>query len=247
VKIIVSGDWHLGAIVGGWDMHDDIMRVAKEVVQATHTADLFVLPGDLFHHPRPTPRAYAAAIELLDGVGCPFVVLCGNHDAGKGFIRGENGKLFPFPDALEPLRKINFRAEGRFPRFPIHISFGTEGVTFTFIGHVSDALARDDSHGDLNAQAVVDSYFEESKEVRPKAVFSHLNADGAKGGSEESFLIGGDLRMPLSIARELPCPIFNSHIHRRQEMPPNIHMPGSIIPTDFGDRDGNKGYLVWVI
>jgi len=247
MKIVVSGDWHLGAIVDGWDMHDDIMRVAKEVVQATYSADLFVLPGDLFHHPRPSPRAYAAAIELLDGVGCPFVVIPGNHDAGKGFIKVENGTPVPFPDALEPLRKINFRAEARFPKVPCYISLevgnGEKGV-FLFVGHISDALARFESDGKLDAQEFVNAQFRDPEELGTKVIFTHLNVDGAKAGSEESFLIGGDLRMPLQIARELPCPIFNSHIHKRQEMPPNIHMPGSIIPTDFGDRDGNKGYLV---
>jgi len=250
MKIVISGDWHLGAIVGGWDMHNDIMRVAKEVVLATHNADLFVLPGDLFHHPRPIPRAYAAAIELLDGVGCPFVVMSGNHDAGTGFFKGEEGELIPFPDALEPLRKINFRAESRFLELPSHIPLDrcldlsrTEDGVFSFIGHVSDALARHVSDGKLGAQEYIDKSFEEARAVKARAVFSHLNVDGARGGSEESFLIGGDLRMPLLIAKELPCPVFNSHIHRRQELPPNIHMPGSIIPTDFGDRDGNKGYL----
>ena len=250
MKILISGDWHLGVKVAGYDAHDDIVKAAQAVVQATFDGvDLFVHDGDLFHYPRPEPRENAAAIELLDAVGCPFIVIPGNHDAGKGgFLRVKDGRPVPRPDALEPLRKINFRSESRFPEAPGIVGVDLDGrghVKFLIGGHVSDARAKHITDGELSAQAMIDELFKEAARTEGIAAgFTHLGAAGATVGSEGDYLVGGDLQMPMDIAKALPFPVVNGHVHRRQTMPPNVLLPGSIVPTDFSDKDGQKGYLI---
>lgn len=242
MRIIETGDWHLGLVVGGYDCHDDIVRVAKMIVEATYEADLLVIGGDLFHRPRPTPRALAAAIYLLDSVGCPMVVIPGNHDAGRtGFIRVANGRPVPAPDALEPLRKIRWRVDAHFPEAPAIIRVNDKPMAFAC--HISDARAKFLSQGEERAQEMINRLFIEASEQEVVAVFSHLGCEGARPGSEDAFLAGGDLQIPLSLARQLQCPVVNQHIHRRQTIGDNIFLPGSIIPTDFADVDGQKGYI----
>jgi len=70
-----------------------------------------------------------------------------------------------------------------------------------------------------------------------------LDIEGAQLGTEGSFMVGGTLRMPLHLAQKMCCRVFNGHIHKRQTIG-NVEITGSLIPTDFGDRDGTKGYLM---
>lgn len=248
MKVIISGDWHLGLVVGGYDTHDDIVKAAKVVVEATHLADLFVFGGDLFHYPRPEPREYATAINLLDSVGCPFVIIPGNHDAGKvGFTRIASGRPVPKPDALEPLRKIRWRVDAQILELPTLMELAT-GEVFLFAGHVSDAKARYETRerleGELSAQGMIDEIFSEALRMKKlDGAFCHLDLAGARPGSEGAFLAGGKLEMPINLARKFSCVVVNSHIHKRQTFKENVLLPGSIIPTDFADIDGAKGYL----
>jgi len=241
VRILGFGDVHLGLKSAGYDCFDDTIRALRAAVAKTHHADLFVLWGDLFHRPAPEPRETAAAIEILYQAGCPAVIFPGNHDVGKGGVhRVIGGKPIPAPDALEPLRRISWSQETLIPESPVVATI--DGKRFLFACHLSDARARHLSDGELNAQGVVDEMFEEAAIEGVDAVFSHLSCDGATTGTEGAFLVGGDLQIPKQIAKRLQCPIVNGHIHKRQRVG-QIDIPGSLVPTDFGDRDGNKGFV----
>jgi DNA repair exonuclease SbcCD nuclease subunit len=234
VKIVVSGDWHLDLVVAGFDFHDEIVRSANHVIDATHGADLFVHTGDLYHSGRPSPRAVAASIELLDRLGCPAVVIAGNHDVNPGTQ----------PSALEPLKKIRFHEEVTLVDVPVLIKVYGVG-DLGFCPHLTEAKARSITDGKDGAQEVVDSFFgilaEEGGKVG--AAFVHLSVVGADLG--HSFMKGHDLHVPLKLARRLPIPVFCGHIHRRQEVPPNIWLPGSLVPTHMSAEEVGNGYIVF--
>jgi DNA repair exonuclease SbcCD nuclease subunit len=240
MRIIGCGDVHLGLKSAGYDCFDDTLRAFRAVVAKTHHADLFVLWGDLFHRPAPEPRESAAAIETLLQVGCPAVIFPGNHDVGKGGVhRVVGGKSIPAPDALEPLRRIPWSRETLIPDSPIIAT--VDGKRFLFACHLSDARARQISDGEHGAQGVIDELFEEAATEGVDAVFSHLDVHGATTGTEGAFLVGGSLQIPIKVTARMQCPIVNGHIHKRQRVG-RIEIPGSLVPTDFGDRDGDKGY-----
>jgi len=249
MKILVSGDWHFGLTVGGYDYHDDIVRAVQCIIEATDSVDLFVHLGDMFHDSRPTPRSIATVIGLIDNLHVPSVFLVGNHDVGRGSYtsyetkEGSEPLRIPMPDALEPLRKIRFRCETFFPPFPMVHAVGDN--LFLFAGYVTDSLAQH-LYGWKSAQEMVDSaFYEASKEEdRIKAGFCHLDVDGAVLGSEIAVMRGGKLNIPKAIAKSLPFEIFDGHIHKRQKVEPNIWLPGSIVATDFSDVDGDLGYAI---
>lgn len=231
MKLIVGGDFHLDLVVGGYDFHDDIVEAARIVMDATHGKDLLVLPGDLFNTPRPSPRAYAAAIELLDESGCPIIILTGNHD-----VVSANK-----PGALEPLKKIRFYQDVKIVEYPKIIGFG--GKKFFFVPYFTDKKAKE--LGYPNASYFVRGAFEdvlENSGGEISAAFCHLDIEGADIG-EGAFLRGGLLPMPMNIAKKFPFPVINEHIHERQKIEPNIWLPGSIIPTNFSNPNSKKGYL----
>ena len=240
MKIVASSCWHFDLKVGGYDPHHDIVEVARMVVDATQTADLFVFLGDLFEHNRPSPRAYAETIRLFNEVGCPMVCIKGNHDEARSYE----------PDALAPFRSMLFPYEHVFPEIPVVKRIS--GKTLAFVGHVNDTKARKASM--TTSQDMVNKFFdalylkdgfdENGKQIKEvSAVFTHLDVSGVVEGTENSMgAWGGRLSLP-DIAKKLPCPIIAGHIHLRQRINPNIILPGSIIPTDFGDVKADKGFV----
>ena len=244
MKVAITGDWHIGAVVSGYDTLSDL-EIYQEIINATNNFDLLVIMGDLFHRSKPTPEAYANAIDLLNGIACQWILFPGNHDMGKGgFTRiNKDGDPVLSFDALEPLRRMIFESEGKVlsvPGFYDHVH--DEHVYKLMVAsHITDALAKKEFGKD--AQQVINGLFVQANEVGPDLCFCHLDVEGAQFGTEGSFMVGGTLRMPFHLAQKLNCRVFNGHIHKRQSIG-NIEMPGSLIPTDFGDRDGTKGYLM---
>lgn len=245
MKILFWSDTHLGLTIAGYDATEDAVRAGQVIVGAAEDADLVVFGGDLFNDARPKPYVVATAIDLLTPIYKPFIILPGNHDAGQGniLVETEEGELTlqPAPDALEPIRRLPWTQEYIcIPEQPCIQEFGDH--RFLLAGHISDAMAK--SIAGCSAQDLIDHVFEEALRVGVSAVFSHLDVEGVTPGTEMNIRRGNRLVMPWDIAKRLPCPIINGHIHTRQKKAPNLFQPGSVIATDFGDVDGKKGYMV---
>lgn len=242
MKVVVSGCWHLDLVVAGYDFHEDILKAARMVVDETQGADLFVYLGDLFDTPNPSPRAYATAIELFDQVGCPAVILKGNHDEAYGDRE----------DALEPLRKVRFNEEFLFVGKPTYVRFGKR--VFGFCNFLNDTKAK--KAVGANSQELVDRFFEmaskddvfdwEGKKIKKvHAIFTHLDIADVYGSSDSSAMIfGGALNMPMDVVKNLSCPVVAGHLHNQGKITPNVWLPGSIVPTTFNAEGKETGYFV---
>lgn len=250
MKVIFCSDFHHDLVVGGYDVRDDLLRVQDQIVDASLSAGLVVIGGDLFHRPNPSPRAYADIISFLNGIECPVLVIPGNHDVGHS------------GDALAPLRAIHFPDEDGdafdfwsvaeescvwesrvfIADLPGLVEF--RGRQFLIAGHVSDVLASELSNGAMNGQDLIDAAFRQGlKRGRLSAAFAHLNVDGVKADSEGEFLRGGTLNMPLCQARNLGCPVVNGHIHRKQRFEDWLYIPGSVVRTRFVKTRGSSRYV----
>jgi len=254
MKVLFCSDLHLGLVVGGYDMRDDTIKVLKKIQAAVNQLDveLVIVGGDVFHTSHPSPQAYADAFAFLAGIPCPVVVFRGNHDETNGLS----------VDALEPLRHAEwgtqFDGEEPAPLFKAYdtgelwaspvIVLDGPGIlkygVYKFLIAPYMANARAVAQGHESAQSAIAAAFKQARAEPVKAAFCHLDVDGAQAGSEGSFLRGGELQIPKRGAALLTCPVVNGHLHRRQHIRENIYMPGSVVPTDFGDADGQKGYAI---
>jgi exonuclease SbcD len=256
MKVLFCSDLHLGLVVGGYDMRDDTIKVLKKIQADVNQQDveLVVVGGDVFHTSRPSPQAYADAFAFLTGIPCPVVVFRGNHDETNGLST----------DALEPFRHAEWGPQyseeggsldffemynsGELYASPVFVIDGPGvlkfGVReFLFAPFMSNARAV--SQGHESAQAAINSAFKQARSSKNlMAAFCHLDVDGAQSGSEGLFLRGGELQIPNRGSKLLACPVIGGHIHRRQKIGENIYLPGSVVPTDFGDADGPKGYAI---
>ena len=232
MKVIVSGDWHLGLKLGGRSMRDEIIKSVNQIISAAVGADIFVQLGDVFHTNKPSPQDYADAISLFKRLIVEQVfVLKGNHDEGIG----------DQPSAVAPLREIEFsRFNFELVTEPgIYEALDGTNQFFLMAPHINDTKARE--RIDKGAQEWIQDVFQGAGGVA--AAFAHLDVPNAL--VRENFSMrGGKLNLPIEITRKMACPVINGHVHHWQKMKrENVLMPGSVIPMSFGDEQETKKYI----
>lgn len=85
MRILHTGDWHLGKTLEGRSRLAEQERFLEELVQLAddQQADLILMAGDVYDSVNPPAAAeqlfYDAAARLTEG-GRPMVVIAGNHD-----------------------------------------------------------------------------------------------------------------------------------------------------------------------
>lgn len=254
MKIIAFGDAHLDAKIGGYDLHKDATRALEHIGTACveQQVGLRVMLGDMFHGNHPSPRAWAAFNRTLFEFDVPTIVVPGNHDHAAydpvREMRMVEGKkdwedYQPVMDwgfeTVYPKAKDNLIC---CPKWPCIVDVGDK-IKVLVVPYVHNPAAM--AEFGRTAQEMVDMAFDEALKMgdQVKAAFCHLDVDGAKAGTEGSYLRGGKLQMPMDLVKRCPFVVLNGHIHKRQTMG-NVYMPGSLVPTDFGDVDGDKGYAL---
>ncbi len=90
MKLLHTGDWHLGKVLRGRSRHDEQVAVMAEIVELTERerVDLVVVAGDVFESAAPPTEAQQLAwstLLALRATGAEVVVVAGNHDHGPGF------------------------------------------------------------------------------------------------------------------------------------------------------------------
>ncbi len=89
MKIIHTGDWHIGKQVNGFHMTEDqafVMQQVFEIIEE-EKPEAFIIAGDLYDRAVPPIEA----VELLNGtlnkivrdLGTPVIALAGNHDGNE--------------------------------------------------------------------------------------------------------------------------------------------------------------------
>ena len=102
MKIIHSGDWHLGKIVNEFSMLEDQKHILSQLIKLIEDEkpDALIIAGDLYDRSIPPVEA----VELLDitlnniliKLNTPILVIAGNHDSSQrlsfgSYILNKNG------------------------------------------------------------------------------------------------------------------------------------------------------------
>lgn len=240
MKILFATDFHLDARPAGYDLFDDIVAAMGVITIESGNADLLVLGGDQTETARPSPRAYAALLNLLNAVPCPVVVLQGNHDVGTlaplATIRAVSiGEMESTVFDLHPGDGISTEAKVLTVTEPCVVGF--KGKLLLFAPYMPQSAS------DRLLPDVYRDAFERGRAEHVVAAFCHLDVCGAHGpGGFE--LLAGPAAIPAE-ARKLDVPILNGHIHLPQTVG-NVVMPGSLVPTAFGEGGQRRVAIVEV-
>lgn len=240
-----TSDLHIGLVTDEIERTDEIIGVLEHVFKHALKikADAVVLGGDIFHNNTPNEHLIAMfihALNILNGSAIKIYVMVGNHDAIAKHSRKsclsflhKIEKGYPNVRLIDrPLNKRMFRLEAG-------------DVYFTFLPFIRQAHVEG-----MTVQQCMDKTVAQMNRKLEMGdrwfVFSHLNVPGVIPGTEETMLKRVDVQLPkllmeTRIGGNRPT-VIQGHIHTKQDLG-NVHIVGSPVFVDFGEKEKQKYFL----
>lgn len=253
-RIAFTADWHVDEYPGRLDPATglnarllDYLTTADEVQgqAATAGAAALVIAGDFTERRHPSPWLVARIVEVLDRFPELVVAVKGNHDSAKagrsiievlagrpGIVGVSEPRIVEVEDCsiacIPHLDRHWLRAQPDFEGTPDAEVYRVLGEHFLTIARGLYAKAKADNP---NGSAVL--------------VCHQTLAGGQFNDSQVALL--SDVSLVVD-ARALSAIGFEGivagHLHRHQEVLPNVLYTGSIERVDFGEADEQKGFVV---
>ena len=259
MRLLHTGDWHVGRTIRGRSRTDEFDAVLAEVVgiAAQEGVDAVLLAGDIWDHRSPTPDADALVFDALlrlHDAGIPVVAIAGNHDSPPR-VEALSKLLGPLGTTL--LARVVPPDRGSLVEVPSRD--GAQAATVACVPFVPErrfgdaarlfdapeSWYQDYADGLGRLLAAMSAPF---RNDRVNVLMAHLFTDGAiPGGGEHQITIG--IEYALSPSRLPPTASYVAlgHVHRPQSVrgaPAPTRYAGSLLQLDFGEREQTKSVTV---
>jgi exonuclease SbcD len=259
MRILHTGDWHVGKTIYRHQRLEEAAHVLDEVVQIAREdgIDLTLVCGDVFDQFAPSAEAerivYRTLVALRE-TGSAVLVIPGNHDNTRRFaaIEGLSGaagiKIVPEVRRPEAGGLIEFTSrDGKqvaqvaaLPWVPEKRLFGAEEMM---------GLEGDPSNAYADELAKLLRALCQGFEVGKIHILAgHLFVSGAKvGGGERTLTIGEIFAVDPQGLPTTPQYIALGHVHRPQPVnaaPVPTRYSGSLLQLDFGEREQEKSVAI---
>lgn len=256
MRILHTGDWHVGKGIGGISRTDEHQAVLQEIATAAEeqAVDLILVAGDLFDTASPSPEAERIVYRALLDLGrlAPVVVVPGNHDnerrldAVAPLFESAGVRIRAFVNNAAPLEITTSSGErARIATIPWlsqrHIVKADQLMGLQAAEH--GGIYRDRLYRIVEA---LTAGFDQSA---VNLVLAHLTIVGAlHGGGERTAQTIFDYTIDAGAFPDDAHYVALGHLHRAQRMPGlcAVHYCGSPLQLDFSD-DGSEAKQVLVI
>jgi exonuclease SbcD len=237
---------------------DDFFASLDQIVDyaIANKADLFLLCGDTFKDPSPTPtllKMFATRLARLSKEDIKTIIILGNHDAPKS---GRAAPPEPFIELNVP--NVTFLSKPDFT--DVECRSGESARIFAIPFRHPVKLASDKKKGktkldkDLLAQTFREAIGREvdiftragRKGADATILVGHLSIEGALAGSEKIWSTGEEYSvLPSTFDSETFDYIALGHVHKHQAIKSKtpIVYPGSIERVDIGEAEEEKGFV----
>ncbi|MTK12760.1 MAG: exonuclease SbcCD subunit D [Clostridiaceae bacterium] len=248
MKIIHTGDWHIGKIVHQVHMTEDQRHILNEFIKVIEEEKphVIVIAGDLYDRSVPPVEA----VELLDQIfsrilidlKVPIIAIAGNHDSPDrvGF-------------ASRILMNKGLYIEGRLKKNIQKVSMHDEAgpVNFYLVPYADPAIVRDlfgdeNIHTHNDAMKVIVNSIKENinKKERNVLVAHGFVIGGETSDSERPLSIGGTDYIYLEHFEEFNYTALG-HLHGPQKVgSDSIRYSGSLMKYSFSEVRQNKSITI---
>ncbi|HEX2865379.1 MAG TPA: exonuclease SbcCD subunit D [Deinococcales bacterium] len=253
MRVLHTGDWHVGRNLKGRDRTGEIGRALEEILAMLRTegAQLLLVAGDVFDSPNPSAEAESVVYEFFRQVGelgVPSVIIAGNHDS-PARLEGISGLL----------KRVNAHATGRVRTAQeggvLRFQVGSEAAMVGALPFLSERrlvkaaqlLGEDVSAWRRTYQEGM-NFFTGSLAKGFQAdtvnlLMLHATLEGAKpSGSEHQFYLTGSYTVDPAHLPSGAQYVAVGHLHRNQQLRdiPPVHYSGSVVQLDFGEAGEEK-------
>ena len=266
MRAIHTGDLHLGVAnyapinpdTGLSRRIDDFFATLDQIVDYAikNRADLFLLCGDTFKDPSPTPtllKMFAHRLARLSKANIKTIMVGGNHDAPK------SGRAAP-PEPLVELDVPNVYFFSKPDFVDLDCQSGEKVRVFALPFRHPVKLASDKKKGKtkLDKEVLAQTFREqiakeidifsrtEKKQDSANLLVGHLAVEGAVAGSEKIWSTGEEYAvLPSTFDTGAFDYIALGHVHKHQALKYKVPIvyPGSPDRVDIGEAHEKKGFV----
>jgi exonuclease SbcD len=254
MRILHTGDWHVGRTLRGRSRAEEHRRVLAEIrgIAQERDVDLILVAGDLFDSATPTPEAeqivYGALIDLA-ATGAPIVLVAGNHDNPHRLqavrplleLTHVHTAVSPMPAGAGGLRRIATR-RGEAAAIALLPFVSQRSIVRAEDLMRADAADHVASYADRMCR-IVEALCAALPDDTVNLMLAHVMVHGGVlGGGERLAHTVFDYGVPsTAFAPELHVAALG-HLHRAQELPGacRIRYCGSPLQLDFGEAEDAK-------
>jgi DNA repair protein SbcD/Mre11 len=259
VRLLHTGDWHVGRTIRGRSRIPEFEDALHEVVGVAtqEGVDAVLVAGDLYDHRSPAPEADALVFEALVRLyeaRVRVVIIPGNHDSALR-LQALSRLLQPLGVTVVP--RVVPPGQGSLVELAArggdHAAL-VACVPFVPERRFGDAAALFDATEDWYlgyAEGMGRLLHAMAGSFRPDRVnvlMAHLFTDGAiPGGGEHQITIGIEYAVSPSRLPAMASYVALGHVHRPQAIrtaPSPTRYAGSLIQLDFGERDQAKSVTI---
>ncbi len=265
IKLFHTADVHFGVENYGkvdpkTGIHSRLLDFKKALDQCVDKAvkediDLFVLSGDAYKTPYPTPTQQKLLVECLlklHDANIPVVIIVGNHDHPLSFGKANALDVFDyFPlDSFHVFSRPDSRVV-QTKNGPVQVVGIPWPMRNTLVAHEDHRFKENTEIALYLSERVghiVNSFAEKLDPTIPAILAGHLTvSSGIFSGSEKTAVFETD---PIFLPSQLAVKPFDyvalGHLHRFQDLNKKGNIPivysGSIERVDFGERKEEKGF-----
>lgn len=257
MKIVHTGDWHIGKVVNEFSMIEDQRFYLDRIIDLLkeEKADVFIIAGDIYDRSVPP----AEAVELLDNIlnkiilelNIPVLAISGNHDSPerlsfgnkllvdkKLYIEGLFNKEIKKVTLKDKYGNVNFYLLPYVDPAKIRLAFGNDEVK---------------THDD-GMNFLMNNLKSQIKEGERNVLITHGYITNYSEGVDESYLEVSDSERPLSMGgTELVdvknFDLFNyvalGHLHGPQKVGSDkVRYSGSLLKYSVSEWKQNKSVSI---
>ena len=259
MRLLHTGDWHVGRTIRGRSRSEEFADALREVVGIAReeAVDAVLLAGDVYDHRSPTPEADALVFEALVRLyeaSIPVVAIPGNHDAASRLgalaqlLRPIGVVVVPrvVPPSDGSLVDVASRDGSEIAQvaclpFVPERRFGDAAALF----RATEAWYQSYAEG---MGRLIEAMCEPFRPDRVNVLLGHLFTDGAiPGGGEHQITIGIEYAVSPSRLPATASYVALGHVHRPQAVrgaPSPTLYAGSLLQLDFGEREQTKSVAI---